>query len=58
MKEQQKQCDTQPAQYQETSSRTSRVTFSMEKKVLTAEQYREWEQIAARLRENMSRHAE
>lgn len=58
MKEQQKQCDTQPAQSQETSSRTSRVTFSMEKKVLTAEQCREWEQIAARLRENMSRHAE
>ncbi|EQA9565208.1 hypothetical protein RZQ49_26835 [Klebsiella michiganensis] len=57
MKEQQKQCDTQPAQFQETSSRTSRAAFSGEK-TLTAEQYREWEQIAARLRKDMSRHAE
>jgi hypothetical protein len=57
MKEQQKQCDTQPAQSQETSSHTSRVAFSG-KKELTAEQYKEWEQIAARLRENMSRHPE
>lgn len=57
MKEQHTQCDTQPAQSQETSSHTSRVAFSG-KKVLTAEQCREWEQIAARLRENMSRHAE
>lgn len=57
MKEQQKQFDTQPAQSQETSSHTSRASFSG-KKVLTAEQYREWEQIAARLRKDMSRHAE
>lgn len=57
MKEQQKQCDTQPSQSQETSSRTSRVTLSV-KKVLTVEQCREWEQIAARLRKDMSRHPE
>lgn len=57
MKEQHTPCDTQPAQSQETSSRTSRVTLSV-KKVLTVEQYREWEQIAARLRKDMSRHAE
>lgn len=57
MKEQQKQFDTQPAQSQETSSRTSRAAFSG-KKTLTAEQYREWEQIAVRLRKDMSRHAE
>lgn len=57
MKEQQKQFDTQPAQSQETSSHTSRADFSG-KKVLTVEQYREWEQIAARLRKDMSRHPE
>lgn len=57
MKEQHTPCDTQPTQSQETSSRTSRAAFSG-KKVLTAEQYREWEQIAARLRDDMSRHAE
>lgn len=57
MKEQHAQCDTQPAQSQETSSHTSRAAFSG-KKVLTAEQYREWEQIAARLRKDMSRHPE
>lgn len=57
MKEQHTLCDTQPAQSQETSSRTSRATFSG-KKVLTAEQYREWEQIAARLRKDMSGHPE
>lgn len=57
MKEQHTLCDTQPAQSQEASSRTSRAAFSG-KKVLTAEQYREWEQIAARLRDDMSRHAE
>lgn len=57
MKEQKKKCDTQPAQSQETSSRTSRAALSV-KKTLTSEQYREWEQIAARLREDMSRHAE
>lgn len=57
MKEQQKPCDTQPAQSQETSSHTSRVAFSG-KKVLTAEQYSEWEQIAARLRAKVSRYAE
>lgn len=57
MKEEQKQCDSQPAQSQESSSRTSRVAFSG-KKTLTAEQYREWEQIAARLRDDMSRHTE
>ncbi|WP_200780747.1 hypothetical protein [Klebsiella oxytoca] len=57
MKEQLKQCDTQPAQSQETSSRTSRVTLSV-KKTLTAEQYREWEQIAARLIKDMGGHPE
>ena len=50
MKEQEKKCGTQPAHSQETSSHTSRVTFSMEKKVLTAEQYRDWQLIAACLR--------
>ncbi|EMY3602300.1 hypothetical protein AAIP79_004684 [Klebsiella aerogenes] len=54
MKEQQKQCDTQPAQPQETSSCASRVTFSMEKKALTAEQYRDWQFIATTLREKIS----
>lgn len=57
MKEQKKKCDTQPAQSQETSSRTSRAAFRV-KKTLTAEQYREWEQMAARLRKDMSRHPE
>ena len=57
MKEQHTPCDTQPAQFQENSSRTSRAALSV-KKTLTSEQYREWEQIAARLREDMSRHAE
>ncbi|SAQ56257.1 Uncharacterised protein [Klebsiella oxytoca] len=57
MKEQHTPCDTQPAQSQETSSHTSRAAFSG-KKTLTAVQYREWEQIATRLRKEMSRHAE
>ena len=57
MKEQHTPCDTQPAQSQENSSRTPRAALSV-KKTLTSEQYREWEQIAARLREDMSRHAE
>lgn len=57
MKERHTPCDTQPAKSQESSSRTSRAALSV-KKTLTSEQYREWEQIAARLREDMSRHAE
>lgn len=57
MKEQHTPCDTQPSQSQETSSRTSRTAFSG-KKTLTAVQYREWEQVAARLRKDMSRHPE
>lgn len=56
MKEQQKPCDIQ--QSQEISSRTSRITFSMKKKVLTAEQYRYWQLTAATLRAKVSRHAE
>jgi len=58
MKEEQKQCDSQPAQSQETSPCASRVTFSMEKKVLTSEQYRDWQRISATLRAKISRHAE
>lgn len=57
MKEQQKQCDTQPAQSQESSSRTSRGAFSG-KKTLTAEQYRDWQLIGATLRDKISRYAE
>lgn len=57
MKEQHTLYDTQPAQSQEASSRTSRAAFSGEK-VLTAEQYREWEQIAARLRKDIGGHPE
>lgn len=58
MKEEQKQCDSQPAQSQETSPCASRVTFCMEKKSMTAEQYRDWQFIAATLRKNISGHAE
>ena len=53
MKEEQKQCDSQPAQSRKISPCTSRVTFSMEEKVLTAEQYRDWQYIGATLREKM-----
>lgn len=57
MKEEQKQCDSQPAQSQKTLPRISRVTLSV-KKILTAEQYRDWQCVAATLRENISRYAE
>lgn len=58
MKEEQKQCDSQPAQSQEASSCVSRTTFCMEKKAMTAEQYRDWQLLAASLRAKISRHAE
>lgn len=53
MEKEQKQCGQQPLQHQDVSPTTSRVTFSMEKKVLTAEQYRDWQFIGATLREKM-----
>lgn len=58
MKEEQKQCGSQPSLHQDVSPCASRVTFSTEKKVLTAEQYRDWQRIAATLREKISRYAE
>lgn len=54
MKEEQKQCDTQPAQSQKTSPCISRVTLSVKKKGLTAEQYRDWQLLAASLRGNVN----
>ncbi|HBZ7669831.1 TPA: hypothetical protein MYL57_004604 [Klebsiella variicola subsp. variicola] len=58
MEKEQKQCGQQPLLHQDVSPTTSRVTFSMEKKVLTAEQYRDWQFIAETLREKISRCAE
>lgn len=58
MKEEQKQCDSQPAQFRKISPYTSRGTFSMEEKVLTAEQYRDWQFIGATLSDKISRYAE
>ncbi|QDI11460.1 hypothetical protein electrica_05481 (plasmid) [Klebsiella electrica] len=55
MKEEQKQCDSQPAQSQEASPCASRVTFCMEKKAITAEQYRDWQLLAASLRRNIKK---
>ncbi|MDQ5755611.1 hypothetical protein [Klebsiella variicola] len=58
MEKEQKQYDSQPAQSQKTSPCTSRVTFSMEEKVLTAEQYRDWQFIGETIRDKISRYAE
>ncbi|EML5874005.1 hypothetical protein RFE93_005481 [Klebsiella pneumoniae] len=48
MEKEQNQCCQQPLLHQDVSPTTSRVTFSTDKKVLTAEQY-----IGATLREKM-----
>lgn len=58
MEKEQKQCDPQPAQSQKTSPCASWVTFSMEEKVLTTEQYRDWQFIGETLRDKISRYAE
>lgn len=58
MEKKQKQYDSQPVQSQKTSPCTSRVTFSMEEKVLTAEQYRDWQFIGETHRDKISRYAE
>lgn len=43
MEKEQNQCCQQPLLHQDVSPTTSRVTFSTDKKVLTAEQYRDWQ---------------
>ncbi|HDK6430818.1 TPA: hypothetical protein M4243_004096 [Klebsiella variicola] len=58
MKDEQQQYDSQPAQSQKTSPCALGGTFSMEKKALTAEQYRDWQFIAETLREKISRYVE
>ena len=42
MEKEQKQCGPQLPLQQDASLPVSRGTFSMEKKVITAEQYRDW----------------
>ncbi|EHE8225959.1 hypothetical protein KDN00_003792 [Escherichia coli] len=54
MEKEQKQCGTQLPLHQDVSLPVSRVTFSMEKKVITSEQYRDWQLIAASLRKNIN----
>ncbi|SPX55394.1 Uncharacterised protein [Klebsiella pneumoniae] len=46
MEKEQNQCCQQPLLHQDVSPTTSRVTFSTDKKVLTAEQYRDWQYMA------------
>ena len=53
MEKEQNQCCQQPLLHQDVSPTTSRVTLSTDKKVLTAEQYRDWQYIGATLREKM-----
>ena len=53
MEKEQNQCCQQPLLHQDVSPTTSRVTFSTDKKVLKAEQYRDWQYIGATLREKM-----
>ncbi|HCQ9025097.1 TPA: hypothetical protein ACHJ89_005076 [Escherichia coli] len=54
MEKEQKQCGPQLPLQQDASLPVSRDTFSMEKKVITAEQYRDWQLIAARLRKKIN----
>ncbi|EET1465145.1 hypothetical protein FLN91_003542 [Escherichia coli] len=54
MEKEQKQCGTQLPLHQDVSLPVSRVTFSMEKKVITSEQYRDWQLIAASLRKKIN----
>ena len=55
MEKEQQQCGQQPLLHQDVSPTTSRVTFSMEKKALTAEQYRDWKLIATSLGKKINR---
>lgn len=54
MKKEQKQCGLQHPLHQDVSLPVSRVTFSMDKMVITAEQYRDWQLTAASLRKKTS----
>ncbi|EHO4880840.1 hypothetical protein ACRSBV_003672 [Escherichia coli] len=54
MKKEQKQCGPQRPLHQDVSLPVFRVTFSMEKKVITAEQYRDWQLIAVSLRKKIN----
>ncbi len=56
MEKEQNQCCQQPLLHQDVSPTTSRVTFSTDKKVLTAEQYRDWQYIGATLRVILTLH--
>ncbi|WP_157944807.1 hypothetical protein [Escherichia sp. MOD1-EC6842] len=55
MEKEQKQCGLQLPLHQDVYLPVPRDTFSMEKKVITAEQYRDWQLIAARLRKKINR---
>ncbi|WP_139816908.1 hypothetical protein [Escherichia coli] len=55
MEKEQKQCGPQLPLHQDVAPPASRITFSMEKKEITAEQYRDWQLIAARLRKKINR---
>ncbi|EKQ6924034.1 hypothetical protein P6E23_005196 [Escherichia coli] len=54
MEKEQKKCGPQHPLHQDVSLPVSRVTFSMEKKVITAEQYRDWQLIAVSLRKKIN----
>ncbi|CAH5765039.1 hypothetical protein AB9E53_12670 [Escherichia coli] len=55
MEKEQKQCGPQLSLHQDVAPLASRVTFSIEKKEITAEQYRDWQLIAASLRKKINR---
>lgn len=56
MEKEQKQCGPQLPLYQDVALPASLVTFtfSIEKKEITAEQYRDWQLIAASLRKKIN----
>lgn len=54
MEKEQKQCGPKLPLHQDVAHPASRVTFSMEKKEITAEQYRDWQLIAASLRKKIN----
>lgn len=55
MEKEQKQCGPQLPLQQDASLPAFQVTYSIEKKEITAEQYRDWQLIAARLRKKLNR---
>ncbi|HGV8153580.1 TPA: hypothetical protein HIQ83_RS20535 [Escherichia coli] len=54
MEKEQKQCGPQLPLHQDEAPPVFQVTYSIEKKEITAEQYRDWQLIAASLRKKIN----